>query len=201
MIFWMFTTQIWIFFSGWLWCWWCLRSFLRWSGPKVGWMALYQLEIDPAVALVVLTKCWNGHWTSELPQAVQMKSSVQQIREERLILVWCFIFWVVKLVCHCARAMAREWLTPMPAKLRWCGCVQCPENVESGSIKNALEIAGFPECQSCGLSGNLWGESFRSTGSTRGGPCKKLRLRLLRHQKFHTEKVSCPTHKDLNRLR
>lgn len=36
------------------------HSMQRWCGPKVGWMALYQLEIDPAV---------------------QMKSSVQQIRE------------------------------------------------------------------------------------------------------------------------
>lgn len=36
------------------------HSMQRWCGPKVGWMALYQLDIDPAV---------------------QMKSSVQQIRE------------------------------------------------------------------------------------------------------------------------
>lgn len=81
-------------FSGWLWCWWCLRSFLRWCGPKVGWMALYQLEIDPAV---------------------QMKSSVQQIREGD-----------GKGVVDPDASEIEVW--------RWCGCVQCPENVESGSI-------------------------------------------------------------------
>jgi hypothetical protein len=79
----------------------------------VGWMALYQLEIDPAV---------------------QMKSSVQQIREGD-----------GKGVVDPDASEIEVW--------RWCGCVQCPENVESGSINYiyvcvckfyALEIAGFP---------------------------------------------------------